>query len=104
MSVRPVQAVPRLHGLPSTLPSDGAVRIEMEEGKPVLRASAAVQTRIEDLLQKQRETGLSADENEELDQYEEIDDYLSLVNRVVRNLPDAPAGDPILPEGPPELP
>jgi hypothetical protein len=58
----------------------------MEEGVPIFRASATVQTRIETLLAKQQATGLSAEEEQELDSYEGIDDYLSFVNRVVRNL------------------
>jgi hypothetical protein len=77
---------PRLHRLPTTLPVEGAVRIEIEEGTPIFRASSAVQARIEALLLKQRASGLSAEEEQELDGYEEIDDYLSFLNRVVRNL------------------
>lgn len=38
------------------------------------------------LLEKQEEDGLSVEENQELDCYAEIDDYLSFVNRTVRNL------------------
>jgi hypothetical protein len=29
---------------------------------------------------------LTSEENEELDRYEEVDDYLSFVNRAIRNL------------------
>jgi len=86
MTTISVQPVPRLNSLPATLPVDGAIRIELEEGIPVFRASASVQDRIETLLRKQREAGLTEGQREELDQYEEIDDYLSFVNRVVRNL------------------
>jgi len=85
MSIAPSQTFPRLQRLPTTLPAEGAVRIEIEEGVPVFRASTAVQTRIEALLAKQRRSGLSPEENEELDRYEEVDDYLSFVNRLVRN-------------------
>ncbi len=77
---------PKLRHLPDSLPAEGAVRIELEEGVPVFRASTSVQNRIEMLLQKQRESELTREEEEELDQYEDIDDYLSFVNRVVRNL------------------
>lgn len=77
---------PKLHYLPATLPMEGAVRIEIEEGVPIFRASDAVQARIERLLLKQRGARLSAEEARELDAYEEIDDYLSFLNRVVRNL------------------
>jgi hypothetical protein len=38
------------------------------------------------LLQKQRDTELTPDEIAEVDCYAEIDDYLSFVNRTIRNL------------------
>lgn len=79
----------RLDHLPTSLPMEGAVRIELEEGTPIFRASKAVQTRIEALLSKQRASGLNEQEEQELDGYEEIDDYLSFLNRVVRNLRQA---------------
>ncbi len=78
--------LPKLRSLPATLPVEGAVRIELEEGVPVFRASGTVQARIETLLLKQRTSRLSAEEEEELNRYEEIDDYLSFLNRIVRNL------------------
>ncbi|MBN3907460.1 MAG: hypothetical protein HWQ35_13110 [Nostoc sp. NMS1] len=81
---------PKLNSLPTTLPIDGAVRIDLEEGIPVFRASSTVQSRIEELLAKQQKTSLSAEEEKELDCYEEIDDYLSFVNRTIRNLSVAP--------------
>ena len=86
MTTISVYPIPKLRRLPITLPLDGAVRIELEEGVPVFRASASVQERIEMLLRKQQEHGLTKEEEEELDRYEEIDEYLSFVNRVVRNL------------------
>ena len=69
----------------AALPIELAVRIELEEGIPVLRASAAVQDRIEALLHKQEEAGLTREEVAELDRYEDIDAYLSHLNRIVRN-------------------
>lgn len=78
--------LPKLNTLPTTLPIDGAVRIELEEGVPIFRASQEVQNRIEELLEKQKVTDLSVDEEHELDSYEEIDDYLNFVNRTIRNL------------------
>ena len=81
---------PKLNSLPTTLPIEGAVRIDLEEGIPVFRASSTVQSRIEELLTKQQNTSLSAEEEKELDCYEEIDDYLSFVNRTIRNLSVAP--------------
>jgi len=81
---------PKLNSLPRTLPIEGAVRIDLEEGIPVFRASSTVQSRIEELLTKQQNTSLNAEEEKELDCYEEIDDYLSFVNRTIRNLSVAP--------------
>ncbi|RLC81889.1 MAG: hypothetical protein DRI61_03255 [Chloroflexi bacterium] len=81
-----IRPLPRLRALPDTLPLEGAVRIELEEGVPIFRASKPIQARIEELLLKEREIGLTAKEKEELDRYEEIDDYLSFINRVIRNL------------------
>lgn len=78
--------IPKLHGLPLTLPRDGAVQLELEEGVLIFRVSNAVQDRIESLLHKQREVSLSPDEAKELEQYEDIDDYLSFTNRMLRNL------------------
>jgi hypothetical protein len=79
-------SLPQLKSLPTTLPIEGAVRIELEEGVQVFHASSLVQNRIEALLAKQQDHPLSDEEEEELDGYEEIDDYLSFVNRMIRNL------------------
>lgn len=78
--------IPKLHGLPPTLPRDGAVQLELEEGVLIFRVSDSVQDRIESLLIKQGDASLSEGEAEELEQYEEIDDYLSFTNRMLRNL------------------
>lgn len=80
---------PPLHQLPITLPVDGAISMSMEAGVPVFRASKAVQTHIQNLLHKQQTAQLSSEEAEEMDRYEEIDDYLSHLNRLVRNLVQA---------------
>jgi len=90
MAINLAHAFPRLDSLPGTLPLEGAVRIEMEEGVPLFRASSTVQTRIETLLTKQQEARLNVEETLELDRYEEMDDYLSFLNRVVRNLAQEP--------------
>ena len=63
-----------------------AVELELEHGVPVFRVSEAVQEHIETLLHNQRFAGLTEAEAKELEQYEEIDDYLSYLNRLVRNL------------------
>ena len=81
-----IRPLPRLRVLPTMLPLEGAVRIELEEGVPVFRVSDSIQAQIEELLLKQQKAGLTAEEKEELDRYEEVDDYLSFVNRVIRNL------------------
>ena len=78
--------LPKLKNLPEGFSTEGALRIELEEGVPIFRASSAVRSRIQDLLSKQQDTVLNSDEEKELDCYEEIDDYLSFVNRMVRNL------------------
>jgi hypothetical protein len=52
--------IPKLHGLPLTLPRDGAVQLELEEGILIFRISDAVQDRIESLLNKQRDDTLSS--------------------------------------------
>ena len=77
--------LPTLDNLRRTRPIEGAVRIELEEGVPIFRATDAVCLRIQELLLKQGERHLSQAE-EELDSYEEIDDYLSFVSRTMRNL------------------
>lgn len=77
---------PQLAALPQSLPLEGAVTIDQHNGIPVLRASERVQSRIEELLAKQRGTRLNEAEERELDGYGEVDDYLSFLNRTVRNL------------------
>jgi len=62
------------------------VRIELEEGALVFKATHLIQNRIEALIRKQRDTYLNTEDETELNQYEEMDDFLSFVNRVVRNL------------------
>jgi hypothetical protein len=78
--------LPLLNHLPASLPLEGSVRLELVEGIPIFRASTQVQSRIETLLEQQKQVGLKAEEENELNHYEELDDYLSLVNRTVRNI------------------
>ena len=80
------EALTRQISLPESLPLEGAISLELQEGLPILRASPTVQQWIEQLLHKQREGTLSEREQHDLDSYEEIDDYLSLLNRLTRNL------------------
>jgi hypothetical protein len=84
--VMTIPSLPKLHSLPSNLPIEGAVRIELEEGIPIIRVSGIILDRIEQLLRKQQDIALSPEEEQELDSYEEIDDYLSFVNRTMRNI------------------
>lgn len=81
-----VESVPKLNGLPNGLPPDGAVEIEVEEGVLIFRVSKNAQQRIENLLDKNKQNKLTDSEKTELDRYEEIDDYLSFLNRLTRNL------------------
>lgn len=75
-----------MRNLPATLPLDGAIRLELEEGVPIFRASAAVQARVEPLLDRQQQDNLTPAEVGELNLYEEIADTLSFINRTLRNM------------------
>ena len=78
-------APPHLQMLAKALPLEDAVRIELREGVPVFRAQPRIQDRIEELLEKQPTLPLTEGEERELLQYEELDEFLTLVNRLVRN-------------------
>jgi hypothetical protein len=71
--------------LPKNLPLDGAIAITLQDGVMIFRASQNIQQRIENLLDKREETQLTQIEEQELDDFAAIDDYLSLVNRMIRN-------------------
>lgn len=86
MAAATLEAVPTLERLPVSLPREGAIDLELEQGVLIFRVSQAVQERIETLLDKQREQTIAPSETEELQQYEEVDDYLSFLNRLIRNL------------------
>lgn len=75
----------KLEKLPQTLPTEESIKIELVEGIPILKASQKVQNRIEELLIKQQDLFLNPQEEQELNDYEDLDDYLSLVNRTIRN-------------------
>ena len=80
-------AAPPLHleTLANALPLEDGVRIELREGVPVFRAQPRIQDRVEELLEEQPTSPLTACKKRELLQYEELDEFLSLVNRLVRN-------------------
>ena len=75
----------RIDRLPASFPVEGAVHVELVDGVPMFRASAAVQQRIEHLLDLQREGALTDADRDELDCYEALDDHCSLLNRLTRN-------------------
>jgi hypothetical protein len=77
--------LPKLEALPSSL-QDGAITLRLDEGVPMFSASVIVVKRVNTLLEREREGQLNGSESEELTRYEEIDDYLSHLNRVVRNM------------------
>ena len=81
-----VESVPKLQGLPISLSRENAVEVDVEQGVMLFRVSKTAQARIEILLEKQKITKLTNSEETELDRYEEIDDYLSFLNRLTRNL------------------
>lgn len=76
---------PALEALLESLPIDASVRIELVEGIPIFRAPPHVRARIEELLDQRETAALNADERQELIRYEELDEFLALVNRLVRN-------------------
>jgi hypothetical protein len=76
----------KLENLSPNILLEGSICIELVEGIPIFKASTVIQDRISELLTKQQDSFLNADEEQELDGYEEIDDYLSFVNRTVRNI------------------
>lgn len=86
MTMADTNNLPKLQKLLVMMPGDGVINIRLEKGVPVFRASGAVQERIQSLLYKQQAGDLTLTDSEELDRYEEVDDYLSHLNRVVRNL------------------
>ncbi len=71
--------------LPKNLPLDGAIAITLQDGVMIFRASQNIQQRIENLLDKREENPLTETEEQELDDFAAIDDYLSFVNRMIRN-------------------
>ncbi|CAD5957086.1 hypothetical protein PA905_00620 [Planktothrix agardhii CCAP 1459/11A] len=78
--------LPKLETLPENFSLEGIISITLIEGITIFRASEKIQSRIETLLERQKKAVLTLEEEKELDAYEELDDYLSLVNRTIRNL------------------
>ena len=86
MTLIDMPPLPRIAGLPHSMPDEGAISIELVEGVPIFRASPPVQERVELLLEKLPVDGLTHEETAELDLYQDIDDYLSYLNRLIRNI------------------
>lgn len=78
--------LPKLSELPTTLPQDRSINLVLEGSVPSFRAAPAVVDRVAQLLEREQGGKLSRAEADELGRYEESDDYLSHLNRVVRNL------------------
>lgn len=75
----------KLERLPKTLPREGAVSVELAEGVVMFRASRLFQERIEILKAQEKEAELTADELQELQDYEELNNYLTWVNQMLGN-------------------
>ena len=73
----------KLERLPKTLPIEGAVRIELAKGVLIFRASRLFEERIEILKAQKNESELTSEESQELEDYEELNNYLSWVNRTI---------------------
>jgi len=85
MDIELALSLSRLRRLPGSFPLEGAIRIELEQEAPILRASSTAQKPVDALLMKEREEGLTSEEVGAFDGYEEVDDYLSFVNRLIQN-------------------
>lgn len=85
MNKQAIQQLPKLKNGVKKLINDQSVNLKIEQGVVIFRASKEMQTRIEDLLEKVKTDSLTAAEEKELTIYQELDDYLSHVNRLIRN-------------------
>lgn len=73
---------PKIHELPNIPQNKSLVAIEVIEGVLFFRASEFSQNQIENLLSKQKASKLTDTEETELNLYEDLDDYLSFLNRL----------------------
>ena len=80
-----IQQLPKLKNVTKHLINDQSVNLRIEQGVVIFRASKEMQNRIEELLEKLKNGSLKSGEAKELETYGEIDDYLSHVNRLIRN-------------------
>lgn len=89
MNKQAIQQLPKLKKLSKGLVASQTVNLKIEQGVVIFRASAEMKNRIEDLLDKDKSNSLTKKEAEELEMFAEIDDYLSHVNRLIRNSSEA---------------
>ena len=73
-----------LHRLPNSLRSEGSIGIELVKKLLVFRISTQIQDRIETLIAQKTASALTAEEETELDQYQQLVDYLNLVNETIK--------------------
>jgi hypothetical protein len=73
-----------LHRLPNSLSLEGSICIELVKGLLVFRISTKIQDRIETLIAEKIESALTSEEETELAQYQELVDYLNLVNETIK--------------------
>lgn len=70
--------------MPNSLASEGSIGIELVKGLLVFRISTKIYERIETLIAQKTESALTSEEETELAQYQELVDYLNLVNETMR--------------------
>jgi hypothetical protein len=75
----------KLPHLPSSLPNEGSVRIELVNGLLIFSASIQTQERIKNLTAQQQASNLTSEEQTELDGYRELISYLNFVNETMKN-------------------
>ena len=80
-----ISTIAAITALPKNLPLNGAIEIELQDGVMIFRASHSIQEHIECLLEKREIITLTEIEEQELDDFVALDDYLSFVNRMIRN-------------------
>ena len=73
-----------LHRLPNSLSIEGSIGIELVKELLVFRISTKIQERIETLIAQKTESALTSEEETELDQYQQLVDYLNLVNETIK--------------------
>jgi hypothetical protein len=73
-----------LHRLPNSLSIEGSIGIDLVKGLLVFRISTKIQDRIETLIAQKTESALTSEEETELDQYQQLVDYLNLVNETIK--------------------